>query len=160
MDTVDAEGIHTADCKVKAIVEAPPPRDVKQLRSFLGLLNYYGKFLKNLSTVIHPLNQLLGWKMRCKECQESFERAKSLLVESRVLIHYDPTLPIKVAADASNYGIGGVLSLGPKKEVPVLAAARLQRWSLVMTAYNYDIQFRSTDHHAKCRYVIKVATGE
>ena len=41
-----------------------------------------------------------------------------------------------------------MLILGPKKEVPVLAAARLQRWSLVMTAYNYEIQFHSTDHHA------------
>ena len=69
--------------------------------------------MRNLSTVIHPLNQLLGKNVKwrwSKQCQESFERAKSLLVESRVLIHYDPTLPIKVAADASNYGIGGVLS--------------------------------------------------
>ena len=55
---VDAEGIHPLPSKLEAIVKAPPPANVQQLRSFLGLLNYYSKFVRNLASVIHPLNQL------------------------------------------------------------------------------------------------------
>ncbi|CAM4547477.1 unnamed protein product [Caretta caretta] len=54
----DAAGLHKAPAKVKAIVEAPPPRNVSQLRSFLGLLNYYGKFISQLATPLKPLQEL------------------------------------------------------------------------------------------------------
>jgi len=56
---IDASGIHTTTQKVEAILQAPRPRDVVQLRSFLGLLHYYSKFIANLSSLLHPLNQLL-----------------------------------------------------------------------------------------------------
>ena len=56
---IDAEGVHPAPEKVQAIVEAPSPVTVTELRSFLGMLHYYGKFLPNLSTLLHPLNNLL-----------------------------------------------------------------------------------------------------
>ena len=54
---VDAKGLHATLSKVKALIEAPAPRD--ELRAFLGLLNYYSKFLHNLSHLLHPLNNLL-----------------------------------------------------------------------------------------------------
>ena len=56
---VDAEGLHTTTEKLEAITKAPAPKNVRELRSFLGLLNYYGKFLPNLATLLHPLNRLL-----------------------------------------------------------------------------------------------------
>ena len=56
---IDASGIHTAPSKLQAIQQAPSPRNITELRAFLGLLNYYGKFIPNLSTLIHPLNALL-----------------------------------------------------------------------------------------------------
>ena len=56
---IDAEGIHATTEKMDAVMKAPIPCNVSELRSFLGLLNYYGKFLPNLSTILHPLNQLL-----------------------------------------------------------------------------------------------------
>ena len=56
---VDAEGLHTSTEKVKAIMEAPQPKNQKQLRSFLGMVNYYGRFVPALSTTAHPLNNLL-----------------------------------------------------------------------------------------------------
>ena len=56
---VDAEGLHTAPDKIDAITNAPKPKNLHQLRSFLGLVNYYGKFLPSLSTTTHPLNQLM-----------------------------------------------------------------------------------------------------
>ena len=57
---IDKEGIHTTPEKVQAILNSPIPKDVPQLRSFLGLSNYYGKFIPNLSTITQPLNQLLS----------------------------------------------------------------------------------------------------
>ena len=56
---IDADGIHMTDGKLQAILQAPTPRNVTELRSFLGLVNYYGKFIPNLATTLHPLNQLL-----------------------------------------------------------------------------------------------------
>ena len=55
---IDEQGLHTAESKRRAIDRAPQPQNVQQLRSFLGLLNYYGKFIPNLSTIVQPLNQL------------------------------------------------------------------------------------------------------
>ena len=56
---VDTQGLHTLPSKVEAILKAPDPENLQQLRSFLGLLNYYGKFIPNLASIVHPLNQLL-----------------------------------------------------------------------------------------------------
>ena len=56
---IDANGIHTAPSKLQAIQQAPSPRTVTELRAFLGLLNYFGKFIPNLSMLIHQLNALL-----------------------------------------------------------------------------------------------------
>ena len=56
---IHAEGLCTSDAKVSAIVNAPALRNVTELRSFLGLVNYYGKFLPDLATALSPLYQLL-----------------------------------------------------------------------------------------------------
>ena len=73
---VDAHGLHAIPSKLDAITHAPEPQNVAQLRSFLGLLNYYGKFIPNLATLIHPLNQLLHEDVKWKwdaECALSME---------------------------------------------------------------------------------------
>ena len=61
---IDAEGLHPTDDKVTAIKEAPAPKDVTELRSFLGIIKYYHKFLPNLSDVLRPLYQSLCKKSR------------------------------------------------------------------------------------------------
>ena len=200
---VDATGLHTAPSKVEAVQKAPPPQNVQELRSFLGLVHYYGKFLPNLSTLLQPLNKLLKedhqwvWPL---ECTKAFQGAKDLLSSAPVLAHCDPSLPMKMAGDASAYGIGAVIShvfpdgkerpvayasrtlsasernysrikkevfslvfriqkfhsylygrkftlvtdhkplttiLIPKHGIPSMAAARLERWALLLSAYNY-----------------------
>ena len=76
-------------------MNAPPPQNVQQLKAFLVLLNYYRKFMSNLSTVIHLLNYLLRHDFKWRwtlECRKSFEKAKELLKHSNVL----PSLPIKL----------------------------------------------------------------
>ncbi|XP_033986453.1 uncharacterized protein K02A2.6-like [Trematomus bernacchii] len=56
---VDAQGLHPVEKKVKAIMEAPNPTNVTELKSYLGLLNYYNTFLPNLATLLAPLRELL-----------------------------------------------------------------------------------------------------
>ena len=56
---ISSEGIHAIPAKVQAVVDAPHPKNVNELRSFLGLINYYGKFIPHLATILHPLNDLL-----------------------------------------------------------------------------------------------------
>ena len=92
---------------------APEPRNVHELRSFLGLVNYYGKFIHHLSTATQPLNQPLckgvPWKWT-RRCQQAFQELKEQLFFTDVLIHYNPDLPLKLDCDASSYGVGAVLS--------------------------------------------------
>ena len=98
---------------MEAVQQAPTPKNVTKLRLFLGLLNYYGKFMPNLASHVHPLNQLLRedqpWQWT-DECDKAFKRAKEQLSQAPVLVHYDLSQPIRVAGDASNYGVGAVLS--------------------------------------------------
>ena len=56
---IDREGLYPSTEKVKAIQEAPKPKGVSELRSFLGITNYYGRFLPNLSSKLAPLYDLL-----------------------------------------------------------------------------------------------------
>ncbi|XP_034561964.1 uncharacterized protein K02A2.6 [Notolabrus celidotus] len=210
---IDEKGLHTAPSKTAAIVDAPPPQNVSQLRSFLGLLNYYGRFIPNLASLLQPLHELLRhdkeWKWTAN-CQEAFQKAKDVLTTSEVLTHFNPKLPLQLACDASPYGVGAVIShvlpngedkpiafasrtlnkaesnyaqlerealsivfgvrkfhqylygrkftlltdhrplttiLGPHTGIPSLAASRLQRWALLLSAHSYDIKYRKSDLH-------------
>ena len=98
---------------MKAVQEAPLPKNRKQLKSFLGLIHYYGKFIPKLSTLVHPLNELLQENKRwqwSKHGGTAFAKAKQLLSEAPILAHFDPKLPLCLAGDASAYGVGAVLS--------------------------------------------------
>ena len=110
---IDSKGLHATPSKLEATMQAPFPKYPQQLRSFLGLLNNYGKFIPNLASLVHPLNQLLhnnttwNWDSKYKV---AFTNAKQALVSSKVLTHYDPSCPLTLAADASAYRIGAVIS--------------------------------------------------
>ena len=101
---IDSEGLHTSPKKVKAIQEASMSHNQQELWSFLGLLHYYGKFIPNLATVLHPLNKLLkpeGTSRKwSKDCANAFKQAKTQLSSTTVLAHYDPKLPLWLAGDA------------------------------------------------------------
>lgn len=126
---VDAQGLHPTEEKIRAIRDAPTPRNLTELRSFLGIVNYYGKFLPNLSTVLAPLHRLLvkneRWNWN-KTCQMAFLTVKRLLSSAKVLVHYDTNREIVVACDASPYGIGSVLShvMPDGSEHPICFASR------------------------------------
>ena len=105
-------GIQPMAAKVKAIKNAPEPKDVIQLQAFLGLLNYHHRFSTDVATVLEPLHQLLrkGSKWAWLEQQTAFEEAKELLQSTDLLVHFDSEKELVLATDASDYGVGAVLS--------------------------------------------------
>ncbi|XP_037303504.1 uncharacterized protein K02A2.6 [Manduca sexta] len=110
---ISKDGIHTCPDKIEAIKNAPAPKNVTELRSFLGLVMYYAKFVANISTLLEPLYRLL--KKNCKfewneECEQTIKNIKGLLISSRVLAHYSSGLPLILTTDASTVGIGAVIS--------------------------------------------------
>ena len=93
------------------------------------MLQYYGKFIPQLLTLLYPLNRLLRQEVKwewSKECENVFKMAKQRLTKAPVLTHYDPSLPIRLAGDASAYGIGAVIShvFNDGSEHPIAYASR------------------------------------
>ena len=98
--TISADGLHPS----RAIVDAPAPYNVSQLRSFLGMVNYYGKFLHQLSSLLSPLYKFLQQKTKwhCgREQQEAFTQVKELLTS---FVHFD-SKKLALSCDACPYGI-------------------------------------------------------
>ena len=204
---ISKQGVKPSAKKVRAIIHAPQPTCVSQLKAFLGLVNYYCKFIPDLSSLLHPLYALLRkrreWKWGSQE-EEAFVKAKEMLQSPRVLVHYNPDLPLVLATDASPYGVGAVLShqfpegerpiayasrtlnvaecryaqidkealaiifgitkfhkylagrsfqictdhkplmylFDPHKQIPSTASARVTRWALQLSGYNFSITYR------------------
>lgn len=98
--------------KIQAIQEWKPPRDVHEVRSFLGLANYYRRFVKGYSEIARPLTNLTkktetwGWT---PQCQAAFEKLKGAIMTDPVLALPDMSKPFVVETDASDYALGGVL---------------------------------------------------
>ena len=210
---VDGDGLHPVQEKISAIKNAPVPKNVSELRSFLGMVQYYSRFLSGLATTLAPLHQLLKkdvpWNWTSVE-QRAYETCKTSLSSDALLVHYDAKRELRLACDASSYGLGAVIShvmddeherpiafasrtlsaseknyaqiekealslvfgvkrfyqflygrkftlvtdhkplqaiLGPRSAVPTLAAARMQRWALVLSAYDYDREYRKSEEH-------------
>ncbi|KAG6510926.1 hypothetical protein ZIOFF_028973 [Zingiber officinale] len=98
--------------KVLAIVEWQTPSTIPELRSFLGLANYYRKFIAGYSKKAAPLTDLLKKNMRWEwsdACKEAFEKLKTAIASEPVLRLPDFELPFEVHTDASDRAIGGVL---------------------------------------------------
>jgi hypothetical protein len=91
----------------------PPPRDIKQLQRFLGLVNFYRRFLPNCAQVLHPLTDLLKGGLQTLRwtatAQESFQKVKRLLAAAVLLRHPSPTAELSLATDPSDTHIGGVM---------------------------------------------------
>lgn len=109
---VSKEGLRPTEAKVKAIKNAKAPKNLSELRSFIGTVNYYSRFLPNLAHKMAPLYALLRksqrWKWTSKE-EDTFTAIKQELTDKVLLVHYDPDAELMLTCDASPYGIGAVL---------------------------------------------------
>ncbi|RWS24392.1 uncharacterized protein B4U80_01971, partial [Leptotrombidium deliense] len=98
--------------KVKAIKKAPEPKNVTQLKSYLGGLGYYGRFMPNLSSVVEKLYKLtqkdVPWKWTKVE-RTAFQKSKDLLLSDAVLTNFIESEDLYMVCDASEYGIGVIL---------------------------------------------------
>ena len=172
--------------------------------------------MPGLATILAPLHRLLQKNVRWEwadNCQKAFEACKEGLTSDALLVHYDLNRTLRLACDASSYGLGAVLShvmedgqerpiayasctlssseknyaqierealsiifgvkkfhqfvygrkftlvtdhqplltiLGSKAAIPPLAAARVQRWAIVLSLYDYQIEYRSSAKHSNC----------
>ena len=125
---INKEGISPVPEKVKAIQDAPVPRNVSELKSFLGILNYYHRYIPDAPTLLEPLHYLLRKDVKWtwgKKQSESFKNIKDNLCSSKVLIHYDTDKDL-MSCDASPYGLGVVLAhrMDDGTERPIAYASR------------------------------------
>lgn len=101
---LDKEGRHILTDRIRPILDAPAPENVHQLRSYLGTFNVYKSFLPDTNVVLRPLHELLQAYREYKwtdECQQAFEKSKKMLLSHKMLVHYNPNLPLVLITDAS-----------------------------------------------------------
>jgi hypothetical protein len=110
---ISEEGIVVDPEKVQAIREWPAPRNVAEVRSFMGLVGYYRRFIAGFSKIAHSITSLQKKEKKfqwTEECESSFQRLKQLLTSAPILKIADPNKDYVVCTDACKEGLGGVLS--------------------------------------------------
>ena len=116
--TVTPEGIRPNPSKIKAIQNYPIPKTTKEIKSFLGLIGYYRRFICNYAKIVFPLTKCLKKDAKIdykdEEFVSAFQTCKELLVNSPILAYPDFTKPFKLTTDASNVAVGSVLSQNNK----------------------------------------------
>ena len=110
---VTSEGISVQPGKIDAVRNWPQPKTVTELQQFLGLCNYYRRFILGYATVAAPLTNLLKGKPSSLQFSSieitAFQDLKDRLTTALVLKVYDPALPIRVQSDASKLAVGAIL---------------------------------------------------
>ena len=134
------EGRRVSEERVKAIHDIPAPRNVHELRSFLGAMMYFHEFVPGMSGIAEPLNKLLGnkavWAWTDVE-QAAFEQLKFSITSEDVLAYGTEEGELVLRTDASSVGIGGVLLLRtPKGDKPITYFSKSlssvqRRWSTI-----------------------------
>lgn len=185
---------------------APIPQNISELRAFIGMVNYYSKFIENFANKMSPLYELLRKNVKfiwSKECQQAYDFIKSEITSDQILVHFNADTPIILTTDASNNAVAGVLShkfscglkpiafvsraltaseknyrtlekealaivfcvtklkqyllgnkfilrtdhrplltiFGYNKGLPIMASARMQRWALILSGFNYTVEY-------------------
>lgn len=203
---IDQSGLSKNKSQIESVVSAPVPSNITELRAFIGMVNYYSRFISNYAHKMAPLYELLQKEKDFKwnnSCQKAYELMKIEVTSDQVLIHFNPRLPIVLSTDASQNAVAGVLShimtdntlkpvafvsralskseknystiekealaiifsvtklrqyllgvqfelhtdhkpllaiFGENRGLPVMAAARMQRWAFILSGFVYNLK--------------------
>jgi hypothetical protein len=114
---ISAKGILPSRNKINSIQQWPQPTNVQEVRQFIGVANYYRQYIKGFASIAAPLTGLTrgqGTKLRPivwnEECEKAFRNIKQQLTSAPVLLPPNPNRPWRIETDASDFGIGAVLS--------------------------------------------------
>ncbi|GFR01434.1 retrovirus-related Pol polyprotein from transposon 297, partial [Trichonephila clavata] len=121
---ISADGVRTDPQKVSAVKDWRRPKNVHELRSFLGLCTYYRRFVKGFSSIARPLHRLTENKQKflwTDECEEAFNSLKAALTSSPILVYPYPEKQFILDTDASHESVGAVLSQETNGQEHVIA---------------------------------------
>ena len=121
---VSADGVAADPAKIAKVAAWQTPKTLTQLRSFLGLCAYYRRFINHFSTIAKPFYKLMekGTPFEFDAlCEEAFQKLKKALTEAPILAYPRPDIPFILDTDASNVGIGAVLSQVQENEERVIS---------------------------------------
>lgn len=130
---ISSDGVKPNEKKIETIKVFPEPKSIKEIRSFLGMMGYYRRFVKDFAKIAKPLTNLLrgegnhsNKKIKLTNDQKvCFEKMRNILTSSDILIYPDYSKPFILTTDASDYAIGAVLSQGEVgKDKPIHFASR------------------------------------
>ena len=120
---ISERGIEVDKAKVDAIEKMLCPKDIKGIRSFLGHVGFYRRFLKDFSKISMPLTNLLQKDVPFvfdDDCVEGFEILKKALIPVPIVQPPDWNLPFEIMFDASDYGVGALLGQRVDKKLNVI----------------------------------------
>ena len=124
---ISENGCQPDPAKVRAILDLPPP-NANNIRSLVGMINYLGRYIPDLQTIMKPINDLLREDMQFEWGHrqiEALDKVKAELTSATALAYFDPKRETTVSADSSSYGLGGVLMQKHKdKMLPVAFCSR------------------------------------
>jgi len=137
---IEPNGIEIEKEKVDGILSWPEPKNVKDVRKFLGLASYYRRFIKNFAEVARPINMLtwkdIKWQWRAKQ-QKAVNELKQVFTTKPILAAPNLDKELRVEANVSNYATGGVLSMKCSDKLWRLVAFISK--SLSNTERNYEV---------------------
>jgi len=153
---IGPDGIEMEKEKVEGVLSWPQPKNVKDVRKFLGLTNYYRRFIKDFAQVARPMNMLTRkdekWTWGDNQ-QKAFEELNQIFTTKPVLAALDLDKEFRVEADALNYATEGVLSMkcSDEKWRPITFISK----SLSNTEQNYEIHDKEMLVVVRCLEVWK-----
>lgn len=139
---ITTKGIKPNPDKIEAILNFPIPKNPKEIKSFLGLIGYYRKFILNFAKITKPLTNCLKKDSHIDinntEYKNCFHTCQQLLTNNPILQYPDFEQPFTLTTDASNFAIGAVLSQGPDgSDLPIAYASR--------TLNQHEINYSTTN---------------
>ncbi|GKB51298.1 reverse transcriptase domain-containing protein [Tanacetum coccineum] len=110
---VSSAGLEVDKAKIDVITKLPPPTNIKGVRSFLGHVDFYRRFIKDFSKIARPITKLLekDTPFEDEECQKAFESLKEKLTCAPVIVSLNWNLPFELMCDASDFAVGAILGV-------------------------------------------------